>query len=839
MAAEKRSDGLQEYRRKRDFAQTREPAGGPPAKAPRGQAGQALSFVVQKHAARALHYDFRLELDGTLKSWAVPKGPSLDPQDKRMAVQVEDHPLAYAGFEGVIPPGQYGAGTVIVWDRGVWLPQGDPRAAYAAGKLKFELRGEKLQGHWTLVRMHGRASERQPPWLLIKERDDDARPAADYSIVEALPDSVLGKAATPAVKRKKTAKKAKQDALPLSLAPQLATLVEAAPREAGWQWELKFDGYRLLARVEGEDVRLFTRNGHDWTAKLKPLARAITRLQLGTAWLDGEIVVQDKEGAPDFQALQNSLEAARSGDILYYLFDLMFHAGRDLRETPLAERRAALRELLREAAPPLRFSEDFAVAPEHLLHTACQLRMEGLIGKRADGRYQSRRSSDWIKLKCTQRQEFVIVGYTDPKGSRQGLGALLLAVHDEAGALRYAGNVGSGFGNTALRELAQRLQELAQAKPTLNPPPPDQRGVHWVRPKLVAEISFSEWTREGRVRHAVFHGLRGDKPAAAITRERPQQPAPAGKRAAAAAPARAALPAGLRLSHPTRVIDASSGISKLELAEYYAAAAARMLPHLKQRPVSLVRGPDGVGGELFFQKHGDTLKIPGLKQLDPKLDPGHAPLLEIDSARALLGAVQMNVLELHTWNGRSDAIEQPDRMFFDLDPGEGVAWPQIQEAASLLRALLQELQLQAFLKTSGGKGLHLLVPLRRGPGWAEVKGLSRAIVAHLAATLPQRFVVKSGPRNRVGKIFIDYLRNGRGATTACAWSARARPGIGISVPVAWDELDALTSGAHWHLRNIGERLALKSDPWAEMKAVAGRQGLATAMRVLDFVPSAR
>lgn len=806
---------LHDYKRKRDFAVTSEPEGAATQTAP----GRTLSFVVQKHAARALHYDFRLELDGSLKSWAVPKGPSLDPQDKRMAVHVEDHPLAYAGFEGVIPPGQYGAGTMIVWDQGEWLPVGDAAAGYRAGKLKFELRGQKLQGHWTLVRMRGRGTERQEPWLLIKERDDFARPAAEYQVVEALPDSVLKAKVT-----SRNAKQAvtKQDHLPLSLAPQLATLVDAVPTGEGWLWELKFDGYRLLARVDGADVRLFTRNGHDWTSKLKGLAKAIAQLKPGSAWLDGEIVVPDKQGAPDFQALQNAFESARTDDIVFYLFDLPFHAGRDLRAAPLRERREQLRALLEAAPHPrLRFSEDFSVAPAHLLHTACQLRMEGLIGKRADTPYQSRRSPDWIKLKCTQRQEFVIAGYTDPKGIRVGLGALLLAVHDDQGRLRYAGSVGSGFSGSALRRLIEQLPALAASEPPFDALP---RGVHghWVKPKLVAEISFAEWTKEGRVRHAVFHGLRSDKPASAITRERP-----------VAAPKSPSL-ASVKLTHPDRVIDPSSGITKLELAEYYASVAERMLPHLRARPVSLVRGPDGVGGELFFQKHGDTLKIPGLKQLDVKLDPGHAPLLEIAARRALLGAVQMNVMEFHSWNATTRAIEKPDRMCFDLDPGEGVAWQQVQEAAQLLHAMLDELALQGFLKTSGGKGLHVLVPFRRSLGWVAVKDLSRTIVQHLATTFPQRIVARSGPKNRVGKIFIDYLRNGRGATTVCAWSARSRPGMGVSVPVAWDELPMLTGGAHWTLRTMGERLAV-NNPWQALPKTAS-QSLTTAMRVLDIVP---
>ena len=855
-------DPLQPYRRKRNFAVTTEPQGGQGG-------GETLVFVVQKHAASHLHYDFRLELGGTLLSWAVPKGPSLDPHDKRMAVHVEDHPLDYANFEGVIPPGQYGAGTVIVWDRGTWLPTGDPHEGCKAGKLKFELRGDKLGGHWTLVRMRGKGSERQEPWLLIKEQDAAARPAAEFNVVEALPDSVLsGKAAAkatktakasqaPAAKRKAKPRAVaspagKKAALPLTLAPQLATLVDAVPREGDWIYEIKFDGYRLLARVDGPAVRLFTRNGHDWTAKLKSLARAIGGLGLRSGWLDGEIVVQgaaSQGGLPDFQALQNAFDRSRTDDIVYYLFDLPYCDGRDLRALPLRARRELLRQALDAApkpSPRLRFSEDFAVSGGDLLHTACQLRMEGLIGKRAEAPYASGRSTAWIKLKCTQRQEFVVAGYTDPQGSRVGLGSLLLGVHDTAGKLRYAGNVGSGFSQQSLAALQRKLQTLASKTRLFDAADglPAGKAVHWVKPKLVAEVSFAAWTREGRVRHAVFHGLRSDKPPRAITQdiaqEIPQQravaprPAPPGKPRHAAQPARLA---GFKITHPERVIDASTGLTKLALAEYYAGAARHLLPHLVRRPVALVRGPDGVEGELFFQKHAGQLKLPGLQLLDPAIDPGHDPLMEIHSREALLGAVQMNVIELHTWNATTRAIDQPDRMTFDLDPGEGLAWPQMREAAQLVHALLDELGLKSLLKTSGGKGLHIVVPFKPSLGWAAVKSLSQAIVQHLAETIPQRFVAKSGPRNRVGKIFVDYLRNGRGATTAAAWSARARPGMGVSVPVAWEELPDLKGGAHWTLRNIGERLAIGNEPWRQDTAAARRQTLRAAMRALDFHPA--
>jgi len=862
-----RSDPLQDYRKKRDFQLTREPSG---EHIPRAKQ-VALPFVIQKHAARALHYDFRLALDGTLKSWAVPKGPSLDPHDKRMAVQVEDHPLAYAGFEGTIPAGQYGAGSVIVWDRGSWTPVGDARAGLREGKLKFQLHGEKLSGGWTLVRLRGRADETKAPWLLIKERDDAARPAAEFDVVSEQPDSVLsgdavGAGPAPAAKAatKKITRAAKATAtateLPLSLAPQLATLASAAPTSGDWRWEMKFDGYRLLARRDGDDLRLFTRSGHDWTAKLPHLKRALLKLDLASGWLDGEIVQAAVEhGAPSFQALQDAFESRKLGEVVYYLFDAPFLNGEDLRALPLLQRRERLRTLLAglPGDGPLRFSEDFDAAPGELLHTACQLRMEGLIGKRADAPYVSRRSADWLKLKCTQRQEFVIVGYTDPQGNRSGFGALLLAVHDREGRLQYAGNVGSGFNTATLKKLAVQLQALESTRSPLLLSAAELKeagikaGVHWVRPKLVAEVSFSEWTGQGRVRHSVFHALRSDKPAGAIVHEQPV--AVKGGKLAAAAPENASelpppasgracgkLPAGLKLTHASRVIDAKSGTTKQQLAEFYAAVAPRLLKLCEDRPLALVRGPEGVGGQLFFQKHAAGLKIPGLTQLDPSLDPGHAPLVTMASARTLLGAVQMNVIELHAWNGRVRSVEgqasiaQPDRLTFDLDPGEGVAWPQVQEAAQLVHAMLDELKLTAFLKTSGGKGLHVVVPFQPDLGWDAVKAFSKAIVQHLASTLPQRFVAKSGPKNRVGKIFVDYLRNGFGATTACAWSARARPGLGVSVPVDWEELPTLTGGDHWTVPTIAARLKAP-DRWAGMARHA-RQKLQPAMQVLGHLP---
>ncbi|HEX4234571.1 MAG TPA: DNA ligase D [Caldimonas sp.] len=895
---------LQPYLRKRDFQVTSEPTGGKATKQ------GALSFVIQKHAATRLHYDFRLELDGTLKSWAVPKGPSLDPRDKRMAVHVEDHPLDYASFEGTIPKGQYGAGKVIVWDRGTWEPVGDARAGYRAGKLKFRLAGTKLHGGWTLVRMHGRAGERQEPWLLIKERDDAARPAEDFSVVEAEPGSVLSdltiddgppatktptrgspkpvatarKASPRAAAAATRSAKAPTDApalpagavkarMPATLLPQLATLVSAPPSDGEWIYEIKFDGYRLLARVDGGEVRLFTRRGNDWSARMPGLVDAVRTLAIGTGWLDGEIVVSGADGVPDFNALQNAFESAHADEIRYFVFDLPYWNGHDLRQVPLVDRRALLAALVDRAPPQerIRFSQDFDSGPEELLQKACRMRLEGMIGKRTDATYVSRRSPTWIKLKCTQRQEFVVGGWTDPQGSRTAIGSLLLGIHDEAGQLRFAGGVGSGFDQKTLTAVKKALNAIPAEHTPFFELPRDVRG-HWVQPKLVAEVSFGEWTPDGRIRHSVFHGLRDDKDAGAIGRERAATPeevsaasaatAKPGARAKPAAKAgtrieatrepnakaspaakttattttskeRAdATVAGLRISHPDRVVDRATGISKLEIVNYYLEVARLILPHLAKRPVSLVRAPAGLAGHLVFQRHAGALRIPELRELDPAFSPDHEPMVEVDSFTALIGAAQANVIEFHTWNATTRDPAHPDRIVFDLDPGEGVGWQQMREGAALLRSLLQQLGLESFLKTSGGKGLHVVVPVAAKEEWDTVRELARRIVEHMAATIPERFVAKSGPKNRVGRIFVDYLRNGFGATTACAWSARARPGLGVSVPCAWDELDAVSGGDHWTIRNAHERIEEHADPWRGY--AQAKQSAAKAMKAIGM-----
>ncbi|HYW57859.1 MAG TPA: DNA ligase D [Polaromonas sp.] len=855
------NDLLKSYRAKRDFSQTTEPAEGGK------RSDKALSFVIQKHAARNLHYDFRLELEGTLKSWAVPKGPSLDPQIKRMGVHVEDHPISYAAFEGNIPAKQYGAGDVIVWDRGLWTPLGDPIKGLKSGKLKFELQGEKLKGGWTLVRMHGKGSESHEPWLLIKEKDEYARAEDEFNVLTELPNSVItgkalpGGAATPvpvtpsrptaktiaklpakksrsAPRKQEIVEGAIKAEMPESLAPQLATLVNEVPQDPqGWVYEIKFDGYRLLTRIDGKSVRCYTRNGNDWTAKLPRLEQALAGLGLSSGWLDGEIVVMNAQGLPNFGALQNAFDSASTAEIIYYVFDLPYYDDFDLRELPLIRRREILRTALSSNPHPnIRFSESFEQTPQDMLDSAQRLGLEGVIGKRADSTYTSRRSAGWIKLKTQQRQEFVIGGYTAPKGSRTGLGALMLGVHDAKGQLQYAGNVGTGFNEKTLRDLHKRLSTLHTTASPFASVPAGTKG-QWVKPQLLAEVAFGEWTHSGHIRHSVFQGLRTDKPATNIPREKTaavkSASTKAGTQPGASIPPQAAMKS-LRITNPDRVIDETTGFTKQNLVEFYAAVSPLILPHLKARPTSLVRAPSGIAGELFFQKHAEATSIPGIKLLDPALDPGHGPLLEIPSAAVLLAANQVNVVEFHTWNATTRSINKPDRMTFDLDPGEGAGWAEVQEGAQLVQNFLEQLGLTSFLKTSGGKGLHLVVPLKRSYDFDTVKDFSHAIVSHLASVVPQRFVAKSGPKNRVGKIFVDYLRNGFGATTVSAWSVRARPGLGVSVPVAWTELSTLTSGAHWTALNVAERLATGNHPWEGYEAA--RCALSAAMKTLGFKP---
>ncbi|WMY11256.1 DNA ligase D [Paraburkholderia phenoliruptrix] len=809
------SPALSRYGKMRDFAHTPEPA--PARRATRRPA--CLGFVIQKHWASRLHYDFRLELDGVLVSWAVPKGPCYDPKEKRMAVHVEDHPVEYATFEGTIPPGQYGAGTVIVWDRGTWEPVGDPRKAMKAGKLVFRLHGEKLAGLWELVRI-SKPEDSQDQWMMFKKRDEWAQPLAEYDVIKALPDSVTTKplglveerdpkvvrpapVAPPAI----DLSAAVPAPLPAKLEPQRATLTSSLPTTGDWIIESKLDGYRMLARVDKGRVRLFTSGGHDWTKKLATLAAEVAKLPLSSGWLDGEIVVL-RDGLPDFGALQTAIDGAANDEIVYFLFDLPYCDGDDLTGVPLWARRARLAQLLEKDSDRIRFSQDFDAPIVQMFEAAAGLGLEGLMLKRREARYESGRTEAWLKAKCRLRQEFVVCGFTARGGKEGEVGSLLLGYY--AGKkLHDAGSVGTGWNARTGRDLWHRLLPLERETSPFDvavskPGRWSRRAAgaeRWVHPKLVAEVEFAEWTGEGVVRQASFKGLRVDKPAHRVVREtgEPLKPAPVSQ---------------VKVTHPERVVDPASGVSKLELVRYYESVAEWMLPHLVDRPIAMVRAPAGIAGQMFFQKHAEKTAMPGLKAHGRNLWMNHPPVLTVDTADALLSAAQMNVVEFHTWNSTTQHVDTPDRVIFDLDPGEGVKWKQVQEAALLTRALLEELDLQAWLKTSGGKGLHVVVPLAPRLDYKSVKSFSQAFVRHLAKTIPDRFSATSGAANRIGKIYVDYLRNGKAQTTAAAFSARARPGMGVSMPVSWEQLSDLKSGAQWTVQTAREYLSFQTrDPW--------------------------
>ncbi len=781
--------GLERYRRKRDFRSTPEPPGR------KGRARKALSFVVQKHDASHLHYDFRLEWDGVLKSWAVPKGPSLDPSQKRLAVEVEDHPLEYGSFEGRIPEGQYGAGTVIVWDRGTWIPEEDPRRAYRRGRIGFQLDGAKLHGGWSLVRMNGKESGGKTNWLLIKKKDESARSPRAGDILQTRPRSVIRgrKSATRGRRKKQTA-------------PQLATLVDAPPEGDEWIHEIKLDGYRIVAERDRDQTCLRTRSGQDWTDRFPEIASDIGKLPIDSAVLDGEIVVLDERGISRFQALQNAIRDRSAGTIVYFVFDLLELDGEDLTELPLESRKKKLQKLLgrRKKTGPVRWTDHVVGKGRRFYEAACRSGLEGIVSKLRENPYRSGRSRDWLKTKCLRGQELVVVGYTEPSGSREGLGALLLGVRDDAGALRYAGRVGTGFTESSLTDLKRRLHKLERkSAPVASAPRGTSRGVHWVRPELVAEVAFTEWTKEGRLRHPVFRGLREDKPAREIVRERTGD----GE----------ATVAGVTLTHPDRVLYPEQKITKLDLAHYYEEVAERMLPHVVDRPLSLVRCPEGQGKECFFQKHATGRFPDALHSIRIREKKGTGTYFTLDDLAGLVSLVQMGVLEIHLWGCRAARVENPDRVVFDLDPDPTVNWPAVVDAARQLRERLAAHDLVSFLKTTGGKGLHVVVPIERRGTWDEAKTFARAVADDLVREAPDLYLTSISKAKRKGKILIDTLRNTRGATWIAPYSTRARPGAPVSMPIAWSELGTRVRSDTFDVSSAPARVrARSSDPWKEL-----------------------
>lgn len=815
---------LKPYHAKRDFKKTSEPAG----KVVRGAKAGGI-FVIQKHAATRLHYDFRLEHDGVLWSWAVTRGPSLDPHEKRLAVHVEDHPIDYASFEGTIPKGEYGGGSVIVWDEGTWVPEIDPAKAMKKGHISFELKGHKLHGLWHLVRLKPRAGEKRDNWLLIKSDDAAARPGED--ILKEAPESVKsgltieevgeGKAAKgekPKVwhSNKPAAGKAKAGKRLDFIEPQLATLERDAPGGKDWLHEVKFDGYRMQAQIAGTDVRLLTRTGLDWTEKFgSEITAELAALKCSDAILDGEVVVLADSGVSSFSLLQQDLSAKRTNRFIYYVFDLMRLDSKDLRAEPLVERKQALQELLGKQSdnPAVRFSDHFSEPGKIMLEHACRMGLEGVVSKRADAPYRSGRGPTWVKSKCTARQEFVIGGYLPSDKTGRGLRSLLVGYY-EAGKLHYAGRVGTGFSAKGATELKKKLDALKAKDSPFDKAVPKGKGLVWVKPELVGEVEFRSWTSDRIIRHASFQGLREDKPAEDVVQEKPKastaktKPASSGTGTSAGV-----MTTTVKLSHPDKLLWPEEKISKQGLLEHYAQVWPRMEQFVVNRPLSLVRAPDGVGGPRFFQKHasaGMSDKIARMK------DPGDGEeILFIRDFDGVAALVQYGVVEIHIWGCAIDKLEQPDQIIFDLDPDEGVDVKAVREAALDIRGKLDELSLPNFVKTSGGKGYHVLVPLKPSADWEAVKTFSHDFAKALEQGAPDRYTATLSKKARTGKIFVDYLRNGRGSTTVAPYSSRAKKGATVSMPVTWAEIEAGLAPNAFPIGNKTTLAKLKeADPWA-------------------------
>jgi bifunctional non-homologous end joining protein LigD len=819
MATRRKLD-IETYNRKRDFSKTREPRG-------RKIKGKGDRLVVQKHDASRLHWDFRLELDGVLKSWAVPKGPSLDPDDKRLAVRTEDHPLDYGDFEGVIPKGEYGGGTVMLWDQGRWVPEPgkDPSKTIEEGHLHFTLEGERMKGEWVMFRLKGRPGDRQEPWMLKKVDDEYAKPGEGEALVEQCVTSVTTDrtmaeiaAGTDVWKSNRGGQKggrAKRKAgigPPAFEPPQLATLVDAVPSGNDWLHEYKYDGYRLLLATAGGAATAWTRNGNDWSDKFRAIVRAAAKLPAGCL-IDGEAVALDKKGKPSFQLLQSTLKGGEA-DLAFYAFDLLVDQGEDIRKLPNLERKERLAALLKTASPPILYGDHVVGKGEALFEAICKEGGEGIISKKAKAPYKGERSKNWLKVKCIQRQEFVIIGWQD-SDKRHGFRSLHLAARDGR-KLKYAGKVGTGFDTKMIHDLADQMRPLEVKEPAAEVPRSARRGSHWIKPKLVGEIAFTEFTSDGILRHPSFIALREDKPADEVVIETPQK-LPKSEKKKKKGDLATAESFGIKISNHDRVIYPGENLTKGQLADYYAQVEALMMVDTARRPISLIRCPQGRAKHCFFQKHDSGTMGEHVKHVPVRESDGEVQdYLYVEDARGILACVQMGTIEFHGWGSRADKLEYPDRLVFDLDPDVGLDFNKVKSAAVRLRGLLADLGLVTFPLLTGGKGIHVVAPLDAKADWPAVKSFAERFSRAIAEAEPEIFTANIRKNQRKGRIFLDWLRNQRGATAVMPYSARAREGAPVAAPVTWEELDKIKGGDNFTIRDADELIER-----AESKLLAG------------------
>lgn len=785
---------LQKYFKKRDFKKTPEPKGSVK------RSGKSLSFVIQKHHASRLHYDFRLELGGTLKSWAVPKGPSLDPHEKRLAVEVEDHPIQYASFEGDIPKGEYGAGHVIVWDNGIWKAPENAEAALKKGHLDFELEGKKLRGKWTLIRLRDEKKGKHN-WLLFKRDDKAARPGSD--ITEEKPNSVLTKK-RPAKKAGK--KRPSRVAPPDFVEPQLAQLVQMAPEGNEWFHEIKYDGYRTLCRIEGESRQLLTRSGLDWTDKYGPIGDDAMNLGVDTALLDGEIVWVNEEGYSDFQALQTSLQEKKFARLIYYVFDILFLDGRDLRELPLSERKKILEKLIKDSScKKIRYSDHFETSGKELLKKMCSLNLEGIVSKRNDQPYESGRSRSWLKAKCSLRQEFVIGGYAVSDVAGKSFSSLLMGVYTKGKKLQYVGRVGTGFDAKTQSLVAKELKNKNIKRTPFDIHSPSESDIRWVKPVLVGEVEFKTWTGEGVMRHASFQGLRKDKKATAVILEVPKS-----NEKLKAGDARVD---GIRVSHPDRIVYTKTKTKKLEIVKYYEAVADIMLPFMQDRPLSIVRCQSTSTKNCFFQKTLAGSQLVGIRSKPVQYKNKKGSSILADSKDELLHLVQGGALEIHGWGSQFSKIKNPDVIIFDLDPETPKLWPEVVDTAHEIRAMLKKLGLVSFVKVTGGKGVHVQAPIAPRYDWDQIKKFTKSLMEVLVSNEPDKYTTNMIKAKRKNRIFLDYLRNGYGSTAVLPYALRARERPTVALPISWKELTHSLSASEYEIEDVLKLLKKRKDPW--------------------------